>query len=262
MPTGTCPLCDKVKPLVKSHFMPAALSTFCTPPGGHPIAITPDIIIESDRQIRDYVFCESCEDVFNKGGETWVLPLLAQLDAPFPLYDMLAKQAPSLDDGEAKIYITALNPEIHADKLIHFAMGIFFKAAVYSWSGTRAEPWVDLGPYTEPIRRFLLGETAFPARMYLTAAVLPSPTRAIEFCQPYRDSTEGKFSYRFHACGIQFILVVGNEVTSEDRSGCFASNPGHPMIVMDFTQALHMPVREAFENTKRAKNVEKWLKKR
>jgi hypothetical protein len=237
--------------------MPAALSVFCSPPGGHPIVITPDIIIESDRQIQDYVFCESCEDVFNKRGETWVLPLLAQLNAPFPLCDMLAKQALSQVHGEAKIYATALNPEIQADKLIHFGMGIFFKAAVYSWSGTRTEPWINLGPYTELIRRFLLGEIAFPARMCLTAAVLPSPTRAIGFCQPYRDSTEGKFSYRFHACGIQF---VGNKVTSEDRSGCFASNPAHPMIVMDFTQALHMPVREAFENTRRAKNVEKWLK--
>ncbi len=241
--------------------MPAALSAFCSPPGGHPIAITPDIIIESDRQVQDYLFCDSCEDIFNKKGETWVLPLLARLDAPFPLHDMLVKQAPYQTDGEIKIYATALNPEIQADKLIHFAMGIFFKAAVHRWSGTRTEMWINLGPYTEPLRRFLLGETVFPARMCLTAAVLPSPTRAIWYCQPYRDSTDGRFSYRFNACGIQFILVVGNAVTSDDRTGCFASNPAHPMILMDFTRGLQMPFHQAFKTTRKAKNVEKWLTK-
>ena len=262
MPNQKCPLCLKTKEVVSSHFMPGALSDFCSPPGGHPIAITPGIILESGRQLQDYLFCKCCEDIFNKCGETWVLPLLARLDAPFPLYDILIKQAPIHVEGETKIFATALNPEIQADKLIHFAMGIFFKAAVHPWSGTRTEPWIDLGRYTEPIRTFLLGETAFPARMCLTAAILPSPTRAIEFCQPYRDSTEGKFSYRFNACGIQFILVVGNKVTNADRTGCFASNPAHPMILMDYTSGLHVPVREAFHNTRKAKNVEKWLKKR
>jgi hypothetical protein len=261
MPIQNCPLCRRIKPVLKSHFMPAALTEFCSPPGGRPIMITPDIIIESDREIQDYVFCECCEDIFNKGGETWVLPLLARLDAPFPLYDILVKQAPSQVDGEIKIYATALNPEIQADKLIHFAMGIFFKAAVHPWSGSRTEPWINLGPYTEPIRRFLLGETPFPARMCLTAAILPSPTRAIKFSQPYRDSTEGKFSYRFDACGLQFILVVGKGVAGDDRTGCFASNPAHPMILMDFAKALQMPVRQAFDTTRKAKNVEKWLKK-
>jgi hypothetical protein len=261
MPIGTCPLCHEIQPLAKSHLMPAALHEFCAPPGGHPIVITPEIIIESDRQLQDYLFCTACEDVLNKGGETWVLPLLAHLDAPFLLYDMLVKFPPDQVDGDARLYASARNAEIEAEKLIHFAMGIFFKAAVHSWSGSRTEPWIDLGPYGEPVRTFLLGKTAFPMRMCLTAAVLPSPVRAIEFCNPYRDSTPGRFNYRFHACGIQFILEVGKGVTSEARRGCFASNPLHPIIVMDFTSNLQLPFREAFNRTRKAKNVEKWLRK-
>jgi hypothetical protein len=261
MPTGKCPLCDEEKLLRDSHFMPAALRDFCSFPGGHPIVVTPDIIIESDRMLHDYVFCADCEDIFNKGGETWVLTVLARLDAPFPLYDMLVKQAPAQEDGDSKLYAAARNPEIRTDKLIHFAMGIFFKGAVHSWSGTRTEPWINLGPYAEPLRTFLLGKAPFPARMCLTLGVLPWPTRAIEFCYPYRDSTEGKFNYRFNACGVQFVLEVGRTVTPEARTACFGSSPFHPILLADFASNIQLPFREAFQTTRIAKNVEKWLKK-
>lgn len=72
MSTGKCPLRHKEKPLRESHFLPAALREFCSPADVHPIVITPEIIIESDRMLHDYVFCADCEDIFNKGGETWV----------------------------------------------------------------------------------------------------------------------------------------------------------------------------------------------
>lgn len=124
--------------------------------------LSPEIIIESDRMLHDYVFCDDCEDIFNKGGESWVLPLLARLETSFPLYDLLTKQAPSQVLDETKIYLAARNPEIQSGKLIHFAMGIFFKAAVHSWSGSKTEPWINLGPYTERLRTFVLGETPFP----------------------------------------------------------------------------------------------------
>ena len=241
--------------------MPAALGDFCRPPGGHAIVVSPEIIIESDRMLHDHVFCQDCEDIFNKGGETWILPLLARLNTGFPLYDILVKQPPSQVFGETKVYLAAKNPEIQADKLIHFAMGIFFKGTVHSWSGNSTELWIDLGPYIEPLRTFLLGETFFPERMFLTAGVLPWPHRAIEFCYPYPDPTGKKFNYRFHACGVQFVLEVGKTVTAESRTGCFASNPFHPVLLTDFTKSVQLPFREAIKTTRIAKNVEKWMKK-
>ncbi len=241
--------------------MPAALGDFCRPPGGHAIVVSPEIIIESDRMLHDYVFCKDCEDVFNKGGETWVLPVLARLDTSFPLYDVLVKQPPSQVHEETKIYLAAKNPEIQSDKLIHFAMGIFFKGAVHTWSGSRKEPWINLGPYTEPLRTFLLGKTPFPEWMFLTAGVLPWPHQSIQFCYPYRDSTEGKFNYRFNACGIQFVLEVGRTVTAESRTCCFAASPLHPMLLVDFSKNIKSPFQEALKTTRIAKNVEKWMEK-
>src|ERR1700723_3822443 len=63
------PLCTEEKPLRDSHFLPAALGDFCRPRDGHAIVVSPEIIIESDRMLHDYVSCDDCEDIFNKGGE-------------------------------------------------------------------------------------------------------------------------------------------------------------------------------------------------
>lgn len=261
MPIQKCPLCLEVKPVVKSHLMPATLYEYCTPPDGHPIAVTSDVVLESDRQLQDHLLCADCEDVLNKGGENWVLPLLARLEGPFPLYDMLVRIEPDVVDGDARVYAAAKSADIQVDKLIHFGMGIFFKAAVHSWSGSRTEPSINLGPYAELIRTFLLGKTSFPTLMCLTAAILPSPVKAIEFCIPYRDATKERFNYRFHGCGIQFVLGVGKRVTSAARQACFASNPLHPIIVTDFTDSLQSSFREVFSTARKAKNIERWLEK-
>jgi len=51
MPIRKCPLCLKTKPVVSSHLMPAAVYELSTLPGGHPIAVTAEIVIESDRRV-------------------------------------------------------------------------------------------------------------------------------------------------------------------------------------------------------------------
>jgi hypothetical protein len=162
MPTQKCPLCNTVKTVVSSHLMPARMYKYCTPEGAHPISISSDLIIESDRQLQDYLLCCECEDNLNRGGESWLLPLLSQYKGPFPFYDLLTKYPPDAVDGEGAVYATIRNPEIQSDKLVHFAMGVFWKAAVHSWSGLRTEPMIDLGSYIEPVRKFLRGEAGFP----------------------------------------------------------------------------------------------------
>jgi hypothetical protein len=261
MPIRKCPLCLEVKEVVSSHFMPAAMYEYCTPPGGHPVAVTPKVVLESDRQLQDHLLCAACESCLNKGGESWVVPLLARLGGPFPFYDMLASIKPDSVEGDAKVYAAARNANIEVGKLIHFGMGIFFKGAVHSWSGSRTEPWIDLGPYTEPIRAFLRGEAGFPERMSLMVAVLPPPVKDISFCYPYRDSTRNTFKYRFYGCGITFILTVGKGMTKEDRAVCFSFNPHHPIFVTDYTDGIRMIFGEALRKTRKAKNVEKWLKR-
>jgi hypothetical protein len=261
MPIQKCPLCLETKPVVSSHLMPAATYGNCTPPGGHPIAITSKIIMESDRQLQDHLLCGDCEESLNEGGENWLMPLLARIDGTFPFYDILVTVQPDWVIDGGQVYAAVRNPLIEADKLIHVAMGIFFKTAVHSWSGSETEPRIALGPYTDEVRTFLRGETGFPKRMSLTVGVLPAPVKDISHFHPYRDTTPGKFNYRFYMCGIIFILAVGKGVTAEDRRMCFATNSHHPIFVTDFTNGLKMVFGEAFRKARKAKNVEKWLKR-
>jgi hypothetical protein len=235
---------------------------YCTPPGGHPISISSNLVIESDRQLQDYLLCEGCEDSLNKGGEMWLLPLLSQYKGPFPFYDLLIRIPPDAVDEDAAIYAAARNPAIHSDKLIHFAMGVFWKAAVYPWSSLRDGPMIDLKAYAEPIRTFLRGETGFPEHTMLTIGVLPPPAQLISFHNPYQGSNKTWDNFLFYVSGIEFSLAVGDAVDDTLRDNCFASNPLHPILVADFASQIEEIIRQVWANARKAKNVEKYLKKR
>jgi hypothetical protein len=261
MPVQKCPLCRETKEVVSSHLMPARMYEYCHPPGGHTISISSDLVIESDRQLQDYLLCRECEDSLNKGGETSLLPLLSQYRGPFPFYDLLTKFPPDAIDGDAAGYATARNPEIHSDKLIHFAMGVFWKAAVHSWSGTRTESMIDLGNYAEPIRIFLRGRTGFPKHMALTVGVLPPPAQLISFHNPYRGSINRWHNFLFYVSGIEFSLAVGKAVDNALRESCFASNPSHPIVVVDFSMDIVKVIKKVWANARKAKNVQKYFEK-
>jgi hypothetical protein len=175
--------------------MPARMYEYCTPPGGHPISISSDLVIESDRQLMDYLLCADCEDNLNKGGETWLLPLLARYKAEFPFHDLLARVPPDAREGNMAGYAAARNSEIQCDKITHFAMGVFWKAAVHSWSGTRKETMIALGKYVEQVRLFLLSESGFPRRMALVVGVLPPPVKMVAATNPYRGSNRNWHNY-------------------------------------------------------------------
>jgi hypothetical protein len=64
------------------------------------------------------------------------------------------------------VYLATQNPEIEVEKLTHFALGLFWKASVHSWRGDTTRPRIDLGPYSEEIRKWLRGQNAFPKYVY------------------------------------------------------------------------------------------------
>jgi len=260
MPNQNCPLCLLEKNVVRSHLIPQAMYDYCRPPGGNPISITSELVIESSRQLQDHLLCLQCEDMLNKGGEQWLLPLLATLQGKFPFYDILTKTPPEASDGNDILYAAAKNPDIQTDKLAHFAMGVFSKASAHSWSGCRTEPLIDLGPYQEPVRKFLRGEAGFPDKMALVIGVLPPPVTLISFHQPYRGSADRWHNFLFYIPGIQFSLCVGNGVTVNIRESCFVSHPLHPILVTDFSKDIREIIRSVTAKARKAKNVEKYLR--
>ena len=51
----------KTNQVVPSHLMPPAMYRYSIPPGGYPLLISSTLVIDSDRQLQDYLLCEDCE---------------------------------------------------------------------------------------------------------------------------------------------------------------------------------------------------------
>jgi len=259
---GKCQLCLLDKPLCMSHLMPRVVYDYCRPPAGDPVVANAEIIMESGRQLQHPLLCEGCEGVLNDGGEDWMGPLYARYDGGFRFFDFLKGMTPDAVDAGYAGYAGVKNPDIKAEKVIHFAMGTFWKAAVHSWKGGVTEPLIDLGTYREPVRTFLLGETGFPDRMALVVGVMRPPVKQIAFLAPYRTMERSYHRFYFYTSGILWTLSVGKAVDEELRKTSFATNPGRPILVGDFSEDVKYVFQTVLRKAKRARNVEKYLRPR
>jgi hypothetical protein len=71
MEHGTCKLCNKEKELLDSHFVGKAVYRRLSEPSlvnPHPVVVGKDGAKQSSEQVRDYVFCYDCEQLFNVKG--------------------------------------------------------------------------------------------------------------------------------------------------------------------------------------------------
>ena len=233
-----CPLCLEDKELVRSHLIPQAIYDYCRTVDSEPVLMTSRIVMQTSRQVRHPLLCRSCEDVLNKGGETWLLPLLATIDKKFPLLDIIERSDPDVVDGELRMHAASRNPAIQIDKLIHFIMGVFWKASIHSWEGGSKTPRIEFGPYGESVRTFLLGETPFPKNMGLVLGVLPREKALVSFSLPYRNLERGFHGFTFYIPGIVCVLNVGKKLGPDMPTICFATHPAHPILVADLAQDI------------------------
>ena len=107
-----CPLCLEDKRIVSSHLIPQAMYDYCRTADSEPILMTSRIVMQTSRQLQHPLFCQDCEDVLNKGGENWLLPLLATLERRFPLLDIIERFDPDVVDDELRMYAASRNPAI------------------------------------------------------------------------------------------------------------------------------------------------------
>lgn len=243
--SGICRLCLLDKPLASSHLIPKSVYKYIRKGKHRPVRVGGGIVLPSDDQTQTYLLCDDCEDVLNKGGETWVVGKLLTLERKFPLYDLLIQREPNFDVDGLLIYYAAQNPEIHVAKLMHFALGIFWKASVHSWGLTENDSLVELGPYSEKVRLWLRGEGPFPEHVYPVALVARPQTTQPNACLPFEQSRaqhegeEGTLKWRgfyFQVPGLSFILNIGKTVAQEIRALSLHAPP-HPVNVADFLTA-------------------------
>src|ERR1700688_2278345 len=143
MDIDVCKLCLKEKSLQKSHLIPAAAyQGLLESPNTNPVLTSFNSntqehrMVETSQQIQEYLLCWDCEQLLREKGEDWILAHVARNGLASPLFDVLTPHKPLLAGGpgdDLDIYATTGIPEFEKDKIIHFALGVFFKMAAYNW---------------------------------------------------------------------------------------------------------------------------------
>jgi hypothetical protein len=238
MKSGICKMCLLKKDLVSSHLIPASLYDYLRHGNATPIRVGDGVIFPTDRETQDYLLCLDCEDILNKGGESWVNSKLCTVERKFPLYDFVASGPVAAEDPDGVLYFAAQNPLIDVHKLVHFGLGIFWKAAVHSWKGNTTEPMIELGPYCEPVRTWLKGESDFPKWMFLWVTLSRPHRVQLTLNVPVPTARTGWKTFHTHMLGLTFMLNVGKGVPLETRESCFRDNPDHPILVSEGVTAI------------------------
>jgi hypothetical protein len=239
VPDGLCPMCREDKKLCESHLLSRRIYPLCRTDEFEPVAVNAKVVRPTVKQTKAHLLCKGCEDNLSKNGERWTVPLLSQFGGPFPLYDRLVKQKPIETTESMWVYAAAENPEIDVPKLIHFAMGIFWKASVHPFGREDGKPRIELGEDSEALRLFLRGEAPLPEHIALAVAVECGPIRFPAMIDPFPgDNTEFK-NFFFYAPGTLLQIYIGDKVReSPSAKYCINVNPQCPILLIPLAKDM------------------------
>jgi hypothetical protein len=218
MPLGKCKLCLHMADLQNSHLMPASLYKKSRIPGAinpNPTLITGKGSKQTSRQIRNFVLCRNCEQLFSKNGENYVMTQVFDgKSKKFPLLETLRATAPTWGGPEFVGYELGATPDIDREKLGYFALSVFWRASVHIWRERGEEPvTLDLGKvYNESFRQYLLGQAGFPADVVLLVVACTDALSQDTFCVPSLGSRNVERTYSFMAKGLNFLMIVGKQL--------------------------------------------------
>ncbi len=270
-PPETCSLCLLPKELVISHFMPAATYKPLHAQGlpvDEPMVMTSKKIFQSSRQITGRNLCSDCEHLLNEGGEMWVVDKLATLSS-FPLRDMVYRAPTLFNEPDFKVFACEALPEFRIDKLVHFAAGLFWKSAACTWPMVNGPVnQIDLGPYKDALRQFVVGTAPFPKHMCLIIYLDANTTPLIAMTPPRKFKSESFHLFAFYVHGLQCLLCVGKMAGGVVGHFCAATAQGRPIFVVPdagnkffevmrpFTRnsVLSTRIRQTLEESKKRKS--------
>jgi hypothetical protein len=196
-------------------------------PNPNPILATPLETGPRQEQVVADFLCLECEDRFNQHGEKWVLENGYRLNAPSKLHAMLSGASPLPNHAGGTVHAGAEIPGLDTRRLAYFGASVFWRASATAWQHTgRNVPLIDLGPYRERLRRYLLGDGEFPDDVVLWVAVCraPLPPPVMSFPSGGRNR-EGIHFYTFDIPGLSFALHVGKQIPMRSRELCTVRSP-------------------------------------
>jgi hypothetical protein len=189
-------------------------------------------ILQTSRQMQDYLLCEECEIRFREHGEDWTLANYFH-KGRFPLRERLDSVEPVIKSNTIRVFATRDVPGVEMDKLCYFAASIFWRAAAHEWTTVNGKTHIDLGPYEEPLRRFLMHEAPFPEQMTLTVRISALPSMLERACAPEAEPSDGFHYYGFQIPGLEFRLAVGGRIPAEYHQYCAIRSSGRYLFVVN-----------------------------
>jgi|ERR1039458_8056010 uncharacterized protein YlaI len=222
---AVCALCENVRELRQSHFLPAAMFKHMQHPGdrSHAILDRENLGINNpftSKQVKTYLLCDECEGRFSKNGEQWVMANGFHTSGMFPLQAALkaANYLAETDDGWA--FSGGSIPGVEMEPLAYFAASVFWRATAHGW-GCAAHR-LDFGSrYQNMFQQYLLGKAAFPKDAALLIDVSDATSLLEVAAFPFGGKVDGTYyRYEFHIPGLKFTLFLGQRMLEGARRLC------------------------------------------
>jgi hypothetical protein len=229
MRQGRCELCHALADLRDSHYLPKAgykKARTAALKNPNPVVLSNSQARQSSSQVRDYKFCNACEKRFNEGGESWVLKRVpTDYGDPFWVHALLNSRTPTVN-GNNLLFPQASIPEVDMEKLVYFAVSIF-------WRGTRQwtpveggrPPRLYLGRHEKAVRAYLLGRGKLPDDVVITVAAWPYKQVYSMALAPQLAAWTRHRTYLFYFYGFIFLLTLGRNIPAQLRRTCSYHSP-------------------------------------
>jgi hypothetical protein len=199
---------------VESHLLPASVYRLLRESGEknpNPVIIASGGSVSTSIQITKKFLCKECEERFCARGEDYVMSQCCRGPGSFPLRQTLEAACP-LGAYSNGVRVYDLDPMLgsRVGEIIYFAASIFWRSAATPWNaGKKKLNRIDLGPYEEQLRRFLLDEAPFPDHVYLSVRVLSEKDPELTALTPHSARRDDCWQHTFAIPGIFFLLFVG-----------------------------------------------------
>jgi len=240
---GKCKLClrDAVS-LQDSHYLPKGIFKILRDDGWdnpNPWKLTKKMAVQTSKQQTAYLLCKECEQLLNKKGEAWVLKHCLRKNGEFRLASILAARKPDLssNDTPTKVYYASNISEINISALAYFAASIFWRGSIYRWKDDGSIP-VNLGPFREKFREYLMDLKPFPRDCCLLLAVREGDEFNRLTASPVSKRKDNYHVHTFPMPGLGFALAVGKNIPANHREKCFVHGSGNPIIVTQIIEPI------------------------
>jgi hypothetical protein len=184
---------------------------------------------QNSHQAMHPVLCAECEKRFDGNGESWMLRNLYRGHCMFRLRETIELLKPIHCDANDAVYSASSLPR-EMDKLIYFCSSVFWRASIRDWQVLRKRyEAIELGPYQEQFRKYLLGKATFPENASVTVVLSKLRKPVVAFNFPTSVRIDSCRRHTLHIPGITFQLAISKDMA--ERENCILRSPWNLIFV-------------------------------